>query len=735
MKKAIYSLIFIFLFSSGVLFAVEGEVRVAEKPAEYREPTSAVEAKEAWQKAEQESSLAEKERQESAEEWKTALGEMNKAQPGTPEFQTADSKYNQGLKRWSDAGKTLEAWQARKEELNANQLVQQYQQELQVAYTPPIEPTFEEPGFWAGITKRVNSWFKERQADFYTWTGNKAKVIEVRQDLAQIYADLGKGGALDKARNTKELSAAFDELSGKIGKGLESLTEYQEALDKGALTEKQKVVLQTEIKELAQDLFILRDQLATDGVDRQIRDTMNAEIDKALEAFGIEKEARGQLEQQASQAAAPLSEQEITALAGEVYGQLRVENPEWAQAVARDVKYADNAAFKSFVKNLNKLARVDLAQLAPVKRAEYSLFLRDGYKKLNDALWQQASDLSIPPGDRVITLVRLAELSPKLREAEENLDEAQDAFYKEIGIREPTPEELEDEEGQMQAPLKEGSVKRYEASMQKTLDTLLQGIGNRSVQKEYADFFAVMKAWEDNIAKSAVSQESIDVREKMLETYGAVLEKIGELVTDQDLSTPEMSKMYFDLFVKINNLSGGLEFDREMLVVIKEEMDKVQAEPVQAHARLQEETVDKQRTEIEDELKAQREQLRQNWERLSPEERRQLFLLELKMGRELNATTVEKATSGDEFVEALAGQLQQEQQEQQELAPELEAKLRAAKTDTQVKIVVAEASYEAARQALSPTKTRAAQAPRDWWDKYVAEGVEPGGQVGVPAVP
>jgi hypothetical protein len=235
--------------------------------------------------------------------------------------------------------------------------------------------------------------------------------------------------------------------------------------------------------------------------------------------------------------------------------------------------------------------------------------------------------------------------------------------------------------------------------------------------------------WVDAIEKAAVNQESIAVREKILEVYNDLLKQINDLSRDRDVSSPELGRVLIDIIVKIQRIGEGLEFDREMLTVIKQEVDKLKAEPVKEHARLQEVTADKQRDQLIDQLDAEKQQFKANWDQLSEGDRKQLFLMELKTARLKKTEPVERATSADQLVDALTKKVEAERGT---LPSDIKARLRGATTETQVQNVVAEIIYQAARDALKPTQTKEAQAPKDWWNQYVATGVEPGGQVGIP---
>ena len=741
MKKFFALPLLILAFTtSNLLYCPEGEVKTELKePGEYKDPSNEQGAREAWNEAEKESGAAETTRTESVKEWKDALKDMNKSEPGSTEWNDARARYDRELQRWGDAGRIRDAWEARKTELSGNEIVKQYKQDLEAQYTPPTEPTFEEPSWWKTVTNRVTAWFKERQVDFYSWLGNKDKVVEIRQDLAQVYADLGKGGALDKARNTKELSSAFDELSGKIGKGLEALIEYKDALDKGAVTEKEKATIKAEIRELGIDLITLREQLETEGVDKQIRDTIDAEIDTTLDAFGIGKEIRQQLEKQAGVAPAegpppPTRPIEIARLAREIRDQL-IEPQKWKDTITKDTKnYADNVDFKTFVVNLDKLSRVDFSRLNQEDRLQYSKDVWEGYKQLHDTLTAQIFDITIPAEDRMVTLVRSNELFSKVDEAEEAFNTEYEAFMEQVA-REATQEEMTNEEDEIQKPLPDGYADRFSRFFDRSnvVDKVLARViteDPQGMEEEYTrKFDASMQAWTEAIEKAAVSQESINVREKILKVYNDLLRQINDFSRDHDISSPELGRVLVDIIVKINKISSGLEFDREMLTIIKQEVDKLKAEPVKEHARLKEDTVDKKRDAIIDRLDAEKQQFKENWDKLSPEEKKQLFLMELKTARLKKTDPVERASSADELVDALTAKVKAERGE---LPPELEAKLRGATTETQLKNAVAEITYQSARDALKPTKIKEAKAPKEWWDQYVATGVESGGQVGVP---
>ena len=181
-----------------------------------------------------------------------------------------------------------------------NQLKKKPAPEPVVKEEVPVE---KQPSWWQTVKNTVSSWFKEAQVNFYEWMGNQEKVIQIRGDLDTLYSNLGR--VLDKAKNNKSAFYVEEqELSNRIGKGIQTLKDYQDALVKGAITEQEKENVKAEIQDIATDLLILKEQFQKESLDQETRDSIDNQIYQTLKDFGLSDEEIASLQEKTAAAAA-----------------------------------------------------------------------------------------------------------------------------------------------------------------------------------------------------------------------------------------------------------------------------------------------------------------------------------------------------------------------------------------------------------------------------------------------
>jgi len=537
MKKIVFFLFLVIssFYNVGPLCAI-AEGKVLEGPGEYKKPESYDEAKKEWDKTEENIKQAEKEREEADAERKKTDKRMKKLSSESKEWQDASKIYQKQVDRLNTVDKIKEEWEVRQEELSP--LLKKYTEELGQQFEPVV---FEEPTWWTRIRKRVNAWFKEQQTGFYSALGNNAKIIEIRQDLTKVYADLGTGGLLDKARNTKKLSIAFKDLGPKIGKGVEALIEYQEAFDKGAVSEKEKETIQGEIREVVTDLIELREQLKREGVDVKIRETITNEIDTALDAFGIPKEVRVKIELEQG-ALLDRTENQIATIP-----ELIRKNP---------LEFTDDARYKTFIEDVRLLEEVDVTKLSLFEAADIKATINRSYDTVITELAREIyTNPDLSQENRDLLAARFLNLRDKANEVDNLYSKAFDT-YRQAGGRVPSKEQL----GPV-PPLAKGYAENREKVFSPLKDELVADLKKPDIRKKL-DREIFTKKYEnlnkaiDNelkmIQNAPVSPEKLNVLRSVTRVYDEIYIAWNEELPKQGfLASREYTEIMLDILTNM----------------------------------------------------------------------------------------------------------------------------------------------------------------------------------------
>ncbi|MEX0939964.1 MAG: hypothetical protein WDZ41_01255 [Candidatus Babeliales bacterium] len=718
--KVIFSIfLFLYLYFSPNLLSFEEIASIGQEslksPEEFKEPATAKEAKEKWQEVQKEEQKAEEVKKKARDKWAKARDKMNEAQFNSKEWHEANKEYEAMQKQLFEVETIQEEWQKYREQLAQTEAFKQAKaQGLTEVYELPQKEEIPQLGWWEKLQNKVRAWFKERQVDFYNWLGDKNRVIKIRQDLTDIYSELGNEKLLAKARNSKKLGQLFDREFIKIRNGLESLKAYQEAHEKIAATPQEKEVIKQEINDLIVELLTVSKNLA----DEKYQGELVEEIDKALDDLGVSPEFREEIEKKigVSVISKELKEKRqkevrersrdiarIRKITQNLNEQVLSDSPLIKEIDKNPIDFDQSKIFQEFTRNIAQLEEMLTKYAAQIPESEKPIHvqsLRDAYHLLNETLVSKVFDLSIPAEDRAIIMARAYEIYPKYIEAERRLQdvfiELQDQY-----AREATTKELTNEKGELMKPLSPRSAERFTNLIENNrfLEKILSRVPDNEPQEiltEYNKFDAAMQAWQETLETRAVNQESLRVREKMLEFYNEILQRVDDFSREKDIASDQLAKVLLDIHIKLQNINHGLEKNRQELIIAEQTDEGIKTELVKEHALISEEKLQQRLKQIK-----KRELFAKDWERLSGPAKHNIFLNEIIT----HPLTKVKAKNIDEFF----NQIKQIKQESEK--------------------IIEDPYLEATKFALKPTQTKEAKAPKDWWESYLKEGREKGGTV------
>jgi len=566
MKKIIF---FLFLsissfYNVGPLCAIaEGEVLKA--PGEYKEPTSYEKAKKAWDETEENIKKAEKEREEADAELKKARQiQKEYPSPKDPQSKIADDIFKAQSKRVIDVKKIETQWKKRQAKLyEESDLIKKYTKRLGIEYERPVgepelKPVFKEPSGWTNIRQQVNAWLGERQAGFYKAFGNDAKIVEIRQDLTKVYTDLGTGGFRDKAKNSKELAAAYDVLSKKIYNGLKALEEYKEAV--GAVPKQEQEAIKKKVKgevqEVITDLIVARDLLTRSEVDVQVREKIEGDIKKALGDFNITEEqytafknkARAVLKERVDR----LYKSTVDKL-GSWYDWAR--NPEKMYAGLKSDPLIAAALREN---NLDKIFEQKDLQNLGYKEATVGTILntvRRGYSALSDLALERLTDVSLSPEEHLNALNDFLALNDRSFLSEQRYSD----FLEPLIKKAPVPPERQE---LLQQALTEEFVKRTKDIIKRLTDVVTL----RFDEKSYNSLVEALGKIDKRLDTVPVTAESLEVRLSVLKAFARIPHEIRKESLDKNLGTRQVAKVLVDSSIKADEQSEKLDENRARLV-------------------------------------------------------------------------------------------------------------------------------------------------------------------------
>lgn len=119
----------------------------------------------------------------------------------------------------------------------------------------PREP--EEVSLWQRVQARISIFFNERKATLYELLGKKEYVAEIRKNLDGLYAQFGRGGLLNRARNYKKLASLIDVYQDRIKNYINAINRYQEVLENNTLNQSKKSAISQEMQAMIVDVLLL----------------------------------------------------------------------------------------------------------------------------------------------------------------------------------------------------------------------------------------------------------------------------------------------------------------------------------------------------------------------------------------------------------------------------------------------------------------------------------------------
>lgn len=527
----------------------------------YQEPKTSQEAKEAFDKASKERLEAQRAIDEREKEYTVLNERLKKTTYGSDEWNKLDKAVTDQVERLNQAVAIEDKWRGRQEVLSNNQLVQEYVKELG-SLLPEQIPL---PSAFKRLFNDAKIWVKTNiQIPFNEFLGDKAKIIQIRQDLGQLYIDIGKNGLLAKARNNKELALIFDDLSGKIGSHIAALEDYREAQKSNVITDQEKKVVQQEIEAIVTDLLSLSTELSLQKVDAKVKNEIKKIVDAVLGDFALNFDAKLRIYQKTGTS---ISQEEILDLAN----QIRTDYTKMQGALKKKpIDFFIQEEYKKYISNVSSLEKIDLSGLQANDQAVISYVIRNAYQiPLREIFQELSSNQVFLAEERDILRQGLIELVSSAQEADAKFEK----IFNQLLEKEAT--EATQEQIGVEKPLTKGVLDNIKYN----LDRLSLAIEIENVfytdaaviREQYKTFDEAATNWVNVIDRSAVSQESLIGLENILSYYESLLSKINQLSAKSISALPEeLIAIIPDLILKISAIGTKSALDRSALVIIKE---------------------------------------------------------------------------------------------------------------------------------------------------------------------
>jgi hypothetical protein len=303
-KKVIISSVIVVLVCALVvrvkLYAPEPAKGEIEKPVEFERPPETKPDFEKMTDKETEDLVRETERKKAefdkqSESVRGSIGTLSlSAESGKPKDEEAFKAALDNLGQQVEATKDWEQWDTQMgQDPVVEKAAKKLQAELQVSGPAPLAETTKKSlrDKWDNLAtqlkitwQKAKLWFQEHIFK------DKDAIIEIRNDLANLYASMGRGGLLDKARQDAQLAFTYDDLTDRIGAHLVALQSYKEATDAGKFQPSD--IHTDELIRTINDLLTARRNLYSENIDALAFTRLQARIDKALANLGMTKEDR-----------------------------------------------------------------------------------------------------------------------------------------------------------------------------------------------------------------------------------------------------------------------------------------------------------------------------------------------------------------------------------------------------------------------------------------------------------
>jgi hypothetical protein len=274
-----------------VCFCLNYSLNAVDMPSDYKEPQDPRSAETAWDEAQRNLKKSDDEYQKADDDYKKAKRDFdlfaNQQEADLQKLQSMEKDVAELAKIRGNASEALEAWRQREVELSKDPYVQAYKAQLERDFIPPVQT--EEPSQWQTFVNSAKNWLsrglKNLQISINEFIGNKDAANAARQDLIQLYTDLGKDGLFKRARMEQELANNLDGLSAKIAKHADALKSYQ-SIELDAYNYKAR---EDEVKGVIADLMLVQDALKDAQLDNKEKyiNILRSHLEKAYTDFRI----------------------------------------------------------------------------------------------------------------------------------------------------------------------------------------------------------------------------------------------------------------------------------------------------------------------------------------------------------------------------------------------------------------------------------------------------------------
>lgn len=536
---------FLGMFYPALVFCVEREIVI--KSAE--DPKTSQEAKDAFDEALKERKKAQQEIEENEKAYKKVNDTLKKQTYGSDDWKKWDKEATDKVEVLNESVNREDKWRVRQEALEKNTLVQEYAKE--VGALLPDQPQL--PSVMQRFVNGVKIWLKTTiQIPFNRLLGDKQKIIDIRNDLTQLYADIGPYGVLAKARNNKELASVVDTVEEKIATHIAALNDYSNAQKNNLITEQEKKAVQEEIESSVIDLLTVVRELSS--VDQQTRKQIEDVIDKTLSDFGLSYEEKEEIYKKAVLVGG-LSPEAKT-LAKSIKDQSN-ELSNLFEKKPNDV-FTSNL-YNDFLKDVQKLE--DNAVLKNVGLSDQVLIkyvVRNSYKTLYEG-FLKALGSSESLSDPNEFAEKLLEIGPRYEESLNDFNKTFQTYLERssqeiIGIQQPLAKDVVN-------------------SIASNLDQLSSKIVSEDsfitpalLEERYKAFDEAANNWLSIIDKSAVSQESLYALEIISAAYQKIWSDMQNMAVGVNIGKTGLELMA-RVLLKQQDIENRLSFEKSVFVI------------------------------------------------------------------------------------------------------------------------------------------------------------------------
>lgn len=414
-----------------------------------------------------------------------------------------------------------------------------------------VRRTAQELSLWQRVQARVSIFLNENKASLYEMLGNKKYVAEIRKNLDGLYAQFGTGGLLARAKNYKKLVPVIDTFQEKVKIYSETLSRYQELLEKGQLSQGKKEGLVKDIQNIIVDSLLLAKanrQVAPETLSKEIDQKINAVLSSIINDPLLVT----RLQERTGVKKLPLASSEIDAVNKKI-----IDDKEQILALLKnDFNAKNDVQVKDF---WQKVAQLETNPIDETKKTEISQTLQSVYSGYRDILLTVIH--TEVDGDKLKEAISsLISLTPRMLRQDVAFNDAFLTYVEQEGIP-PVPGSL------TQNSLTSVRANQIKKNLINKKDALIRQISDpKEFIKQYNDLNQAVVDLNNELSSLNVTADSLALRASILnDIYGEI---------NRTIINPPSSSVLFkwpveffdDITQRIKIVSEALAIDQASLV-------------------------------------------------------------------------------------------------------------------------------------------------------------------------